>query len=193
MIITIQQLKDKYKDYVDINGKISRDLKSKKLFSLVKGVYETDATVDGIKLAQFIYAPSYISFDYAMSKYGLIPERVYDYTCATYNKRKKKVYSNHFGTYTYRDVPKEVFKLGIIIKIDGNYSYHIATPEKALCDKLYTISPRKNINELKELLFDDLRIDKNEFYKLNKDDLLKLAIHYHTNNLNLLTKLIKGE
>lgn len=193
MIITIQQLKDKYKDYVDINGKISRDLKSKKLFSLVKGVYETDANVEGIKLAQFIYSPSYISFDYAMSKYGLIPERVYDYTCATYNKRKKKVYSNHFGTYTYRDVPKEVFKLGIIIKIDGNYSYHIATPEKALCDKLYTISPRKNICELKELLFDDLRIDKNEFNKLNKDDLLKLAMHYHTNNLNLLTKLIKGE
>ena len=63
MIITIQQLKDKYKDYVDINGKISRDLKSKKLFSLVKGVYETDANVDGIKLAQFIYSPSYISFD----------------------------------------------------------------------------------------------------------------------------------
>ena len=39
--------------------------------------------------------------------------------------------------------------------------------------------------------FDDLRIDEDEFSKLNKDILEKLAPLYHSTNLNLLAKLIR--
>ena len=45
-------------------------------------------------------------------------------------------------------------------RIQGDYSYRIATPCKALCDKLYTMSHCKNKKELRYLLFDDLRIDE---------------------------------
>lgn len=107
--------------------------------------------------------------------------------------KKIKTYTNYFGTFIYRDVPKEVFNLGVLVLMDGMYSYHIATVEKALCDKLYIISPVKNINELKELLFNDLRIDEDAFNGLNKKDILVLAPLYHCKNLNLLVKLIGGK
>lgn len=191
MIVTVQQLKEKYNNYSNILAKINREVKSGKLFPLVKGFYETDPNTNGVKLAQIVCGPSYISFDFALSYYGLIPEGVYTYTCATFNKRKSKMFTNHFGTYTYRDVPKNVFNLGVTAKVDGSYVYQIATPEKALCDKLYTISPVKSKKNLQLLLFDDLRIYKNEFDMLNKEDLLNLAPLYHSKNLNLLIKLIK--
>lgn len=194
MIITTQQLKEKYAQLSNPIGKISRDIKNKKIFPLVKGVYETDANVHGSKLAQFIYGPSYLSFDYVLFVHGLIPESVYNtFTCATFNKRKIKTYTNYFGTFIYRDVPKEVFNLGVVVLMDGMYSYQIATIEKALCDKLYTLSPVKNINDFKELLFNDLRIDEDIFNTLNKDDILKLAPLYHSKNLNLLIEFVGGK
>ena len=194
MILTTQQLKEKYAYLSDPVGKISRDIKNKKIFPLVKGVYETDANVHGSKLAQFIYGPSYLSFDYVLHIQGLIPEMVYNtFTCATYNKRKVKTYTNYFGTFIYRDVPKEVFNLGINVLIDGQYSYQVATPEKAICDKLYILTPVKDVSDLRKMLFDDLRIDEEVFYNLNKEDILKIAPLYYSKNLNLLVKFIKGE
>ena len=194
MILTIQQLKENYKNFVDAKGKIKRDVRDGKLFPLVRGLYETNSNVEGFKLAQFIYGPSYLSFDYALYRYGLIPEAVYNtFTCASFNKNKIKTYTNYFGTFIYRDVPKTVFRLGIIVKQEDNYVYQIATPEKALCDKLYITSPIKNLKSLKELLFADLRIDEDSFKKLNKQDILSLAPLYHSANLNLLVKYLKGD
>jgi hypothetical protein len=102
-----------------------------------------------------------------------------------------KKYQNHFGTFTYRDVPAEVYPFGVLIREENGYSYQIATPEKALCNKLYTISPANNLTELKELLFNDLRIDGDEFAKLDKDIITTIATLYHSKNLTLLTKLIR--
>lgn len=193
MIITTQQLKEQYSDYVDLNGRIARDVKQGKLFPLVKGVYETNPNADGSKLAQFIYGPSYLSFDYALAEYGLIPEAVHAFTCATFNKRKTKTYENKFGTFIYRDVPINAFSYGVIAKVDGDYVYQTATPEKALCDKLYSISPIKSIKGLKNLLFEDLRIDEDKFNELNRQEILELAPLYHSTNLNFLAKFIKGK
>ncbi len=194
MIITIAQLKQRYQTIVDKNGKIAREIKQGKLFPLVKGLYETNPDTDGAKLAQFIYGPSYLSFDYVLNKNGLIPEAVYKtFSCATYNKRRIKTYTNHFGTFIYRDIPKDVFHLGIQVIQEGEYTYLLATSEKALCDKLYTLPPVRTMKALRTLLFDDLRLDETEFARLNKDDILELAPLYHSNNLHWLTKLIKGE
>ena len=63
MILNTQQLIKKYDNYVDPKGKISRDVKNGKLFCVRRGLYETNKNVDGLKLAQFIYSPSYVSFE----------------------------------------------------------------------------------------------------------------------------------
>lgn len=127
-----------------------------------------------------------------MSAYSLIPEAVYNaYTSATFNKNKIKQYQNHFGTFTYRDIPAEVYPLGVLLHEENGYYYQIASPEKALCDKLYTLPTAKKLTELQALLFNDLRIDEQEFAKLDKASIAELAPLYHATNLKLLNKLIK--
>lgn len=194
MILTVEDLRNKFSDYIDIKGKIRREVAKSNLFPLGKGLYETDKNISGKYLAGYIYGPSYLSFDYALYLYGLIPEAVYNtFTSATFNKRKRKEYSNYFGLFVYRDVPTEVFSLGVKVYVENGYSYQLATPEKALCDKLYTLSPVQSIKALRDTLFEDLRIDVNEFEKLNKQDICELASLYHSTNLDLLAKLVKGE
>ncbi len=193
MILSYEDLSLRYKNYSNINNKISRDVKSGEFFAISKGLYETDKNTPGHYLASYIYGPSYLSFDYALSKYGMIPEAVYKtYTSATFKKNKRKTYSNVFGDFLYRDVPEGVYMFGVKAVVENGYTYHIATPEKALCDKLYTMKPVKNLEELRNLIFNDLRIDEGLFRKLDFEFITEISGGYKSNNLNLLDKLVKG-
>lgn len=193
MIVTVDDLLLKYKNYTDARGKIKRDIDSGGLFPLVRGIYETDKNVSGMFLASYIYGPSYLSFDYALAYYGMIPEKVYIYSSATYNKRKVKRYSNRFGDFIYRDVPSEAYPLGVRTIEENGYVCLMASAEKALCDKLYTMPPIKSVKALKEMLFIDLRIDEDIFMALNADDIICIASKYRSSNLNLLIKLVGRE
>lgn len=193
MIITNLELKEKYKNYADVNGKIKRDIDKGLLFPLVRGIYETDSNVDGFLLASSIYGPSYLSFEYALSIHNLIPERVVVYTNATFNKRKSKLYQNHFGLFTYRDVPKKAFPYMVKAHEEDSYVYFIASPEKALCDLLYIKEPVLSIKALKVLMFEDLRINKDVFNQLNFEDILSLTDKYISNNIKYLKKYIERE
>ena len=188
MIITNRIAKNNLEQYSNKNSKISRDIKDRKLFKIITGLYETDSKTPGYLLAGSIYGPSYISFDFALSFYGMIPERVTTITCATNNKKKTKEYNTDFGVFTYRDVPILAYPEEIILKVEGDYSYQIASREKALCDKLYTLSPLNNYAELENMLFNDLRIDTDEFNKLDVSKIEKLSELYHSSNVSLLSK-----
>ena len=193
MIVTISDLKEKYKNYSDINGKIKRDVANKILFPVVRGIYETNEHTSGYLLASFIYGPSYLSFEYALSFHNLIPEKVISYTNATYNKRKSKTYQNSFGLFLYRDVPKDVYPYFINAYEQDKYAYFIASPEKAICDMLYILPPVKSVRGLKALLFENLRIDISEFKSLNFENMKFLTDKYVSKNIKLLRKLIESE
>ena len=162
MIKTTAMLLEELKGYASPKSKLSRMAERGECFPITRGIYETDPNVPAHLLAGSIYGPSYISFEYALSYYGLIPEAVYTVTCATFEKKKKKKYETAFGTFTYRDVPSEAFPLGISLVQEGDYFYRIAEPEKALCDQLYTMPPMPNRNALSRLLTEDLRIEETE-------------------------------
>lgn len=193
MILTTLDLKEKYKNYTDVNGKIKRDMDKGILFPLVRGIYEINSQADGYLLASYIYGPSYLSFEYALSFHHIIPERVVVYTNATFNKRKSKSYQNHFGLFTYRDVSKEAFPFMVKAYEEDVYAYFIASPEKALCDLLYIKKPVLSIKELKMLLFIDLRINKDAFDQFNFQDILFLSSKYISNNIKYLKKYIESE
>ena len=159
MVITTSMARYSLNNYSNKNSKISRDIRDEKLFKIITGLYETNPNIPGYYLAGSIYGPSYISFEFALSFYGLIPERVSTITCATFNKKKKKQYNTNFGVFTYRDVPILAYPEEILLKQEGDYSYQIATKEKALCDKLYTLKPLYNYSNLEKMLFNDLSID----------------------------------
>ena len=191
MIITNNIAKDNLHDYANKNNKISRDIRDGKLFKIVTGLYETDPNTPGYLLAGSICGPSYISFEYALSYYGLIPERVSIITCATFGKKKAKKFETSFGVFTYRDVPALAYPEEIILVEENNYTYQIATKEKALCDKLYTLKPLKNYKNLETMLFSDLRIDSEEFWKLDTQKIERLSTFYHSTNIQLLAKYMR--
>ena len=191
MVITNKIAKSNLMSYSNKNNKISRDIRDGKLFKIITGLYETDPNTPGYLLAGSIYGPSYISFEYALSFYGLIPERVTTITCATFDKKKKKQYETDFGIFIYRDVPILVNPEEIILKEENNYSYQIATPEKALCDKLYTLTPLNNYSNLENMLFNDLRIDEEGFNKLDVKKIEKLCELYHSTNVDLLYRYMR--
>ncbi|MCR5662787.1 MAG: hypothetical protein K6G50_11785 [bacterium] len=188
MIVSTPMLMDQFSKYSDTAGKILRMKRCGELFPLTRGIYETDGNVPGYCLAGAIFGPSYLSFDYALANYGLIPEAVYAYTSATFSKKKAKELENHFGRFSYRDVPSEAYPFGIAIKEENGYFYRIASPEKALCDKLYAMPPVTSQTEIEKLLFEDLRLDRAEFAMLNFDDILQIGDKYHSNNLKYLMK-----
>lgn len=193
MVITTSILKNQYKDYSNPLDKIKREVDSGALIRLYKGLYETNRNVDPFLLAPLILSPSYLSFEWALSYYGLIPEKVVAITSASLKVRKNKTYINFFGRFEYSDVSPEVFSEGLANLSDDEYTVRIATKEKAICDSLSKWRVVNSVKELKELLFDDKRIDEDEFKTCDFGLLLRLASLYKKTNLTLLSKFIKEE
>ena len=193
MIMTGEMIIEKFyskERYSNPRMKLSRDVKEGKFKRLKRDLYETDPTAPNIALAQSIYGPSYISFDYALSYYDMIPEYARNITSATCGKHKDKRFDTDFCSFYYTDVPALVFPVGIVHVDFRGYSYNIATREKALCDKLYKIPPVTKMNEFEELLFDDIRLDEDILYDLDRGTIGLLNGLYRCRNINMLTKFL---
>ena len=194
MIYDFQSLSIKYKQYSNIYQKINNECKKGILVKIKRGLYSDDLYNDKEVIANICYNPSYISFEYALSYYGVIPEFVSTFTSATFGKKNNKIYHMKDCTFDYKNVPDEVFPMGILImKNSKDISYKIASKEKALCDLLYSKYPVRSIKDLKTLLFEDMRIDENELLKMNVEFIKEIAPLYHSNSLNVLKKYLNKE
>ena len=189
MIKTTAMLLDELHSYRNPRDKLARMVQNKECVPIIQGLYETDSSTPGYRLANCICTPSYLSFEFALSYHGLIPEAVYNFTSATFEK--KKIYKTPFGVFTYRDVPSAVYPYGITCFSEQGYAIQIASPEKALCDELYIQSPVASQGELKELMFDGLRIDWDAFCKLSVEDVAFLNGKYHCTNIQKLQKIME--
>ena len=123
----------------DLN-QIERWRKQGLVLQLRRGLYmfgkaERKIEPSRLYLAGQIYQPSYVSLEYALSRYGLIPERVADVTSVT--TRKTARFANDFGTFTYQTVKPAAFRGFIAQKDESGLSYFIAEPEKAVADFVY--------------------------------------------------------
>ena len=193
MIFTTSMLKEKYHNYANPLDKIKRDTDNEVLIRLTRGLYEDDKTVNPCFLASSILSPSYLSFDYALSYYGLIPEKVFSITSASLNMRKNKTFTNKFGRFEYSDITINAFSEGLTYLENGDYIVKIATKEKAICDCLSKWRVVNSVKKLKELLFIDKRIDEEEFSTCDFKLMMRLASLYKKTNLDILIKLIRKE
>ncbi len=158
--------------YIGINDKIKHLRESGFIQNLKKGLYlHTSPFLNNIYsreiIANILLSPSYISFDYALSFYNLIPESVYDVSSAT--TKRSKEFENCTGKYSYKQVKKELYPIGLTIEKSKSGNFLIATKEKALCDKVYYTKNVKitNKQEMRDFLIDDLRIDVDELGDCN--------------------------
>ena len=179
------------KEYANPMCKLGRLVKEGKYTPIIRGSYETDPNTSGYLLST-IYSPSYLSFEYALSRYGLIPEAVFEYTSASYGKNRTKEYRTSFGVFTYRDVPKNVFPIGVRLIEEGDYCYWMATPEKALCDQLYSMKPIEGKRYLEEILFDDLRLYAKGLDEMDVSMISRLSKGYRCKNVSYLDDYLRS-
>ncbi|MBI5804825.1 type IV toxin-antitoxin system AbiEi family antitoxin domain-containing protein [candidate division TA06 bacterium] len=110
------------------------------LIRLRRGFYllsDQDRTVtpSALYLANQLYPPSYLSLEYALGHYGLIPEAVAQITSVT--TRKTKIFRNRWGDFRYRHLAQNLFWGFEAIKDENGYTVLMAGPEKALLDFFY--------------------------------------------------------
>jgi hypothetical protein len=184
------------KGYKNPNDKIKEMVKKKEIIRIRRSLYILGDFYDNYfskeLIANSLYGPSYISIDYALSYYGLILERVYEVTSITTKTAKK--YNTPIGRFTYVKSPVCLYKIGIDIKTTNRYSFMIATPTKALCDKL-VFTKNLNIVSVKsmlEYLIDDLRMDIEKLKELDLETIQKcMECNYKARVLNFLYESIK--
>lgn len=114
-------------------------------------------------VANRIYRPSYISLQYAMAHYGMIPEAVMQITSVTTLKTDSFV--NKFGEFYYQSVKNELMTGYKPLMMQDGRSIMFAHPEKALFDFLY-LNPYYNTEEgMEELRLDEDFMSEDFDYK----------------------------
>ncbi|MFH1244557.1 MAG: hypothetical protein V1487_03235 [bacterium] len=117
---------------------LQKGVKDQLFLRLKNGLY-TLATDPArtVEIANRLYSPSYLSFEYALSHYNLIPETIYSITSAT--PKTTREYGVAGITYSYTTIPPLAYT-GYLPLTQDYRSYLIAEPEKAVADYLYLLS-----------------------------------------------------
>lgn len=186
---------DSLKNYASPKAKLTSMIKSGEVIKVKRGLYvdSTQGTYSLKTVANKIFGPSYISFEYALSYYNLIPERVETILSASMGKNKTRIYQTPLGTFLYKSINPEVYPYGILRIEEETGPFLIATREKALCDTLSKVSTIMNFSSLENLLFDDLRIDRDELQNCSLEDFNMLIPLYRKKNLRMFLKFLNRE
>jgi predicted transcriptional regulator of viral defense system len=170
--LTYSFIMDCLKAYKAPRNKLSKLLKSKALIRVKKGFYVFNSPlrqgpVCKEYLSNIMFGPSYVSLEWALSFYGMIPEGVEEVTSVT--SKKNKNFETPIGRFSYTHCHVNYYSQGIVLQDISSYQkYLIASKEKALCDLLVLRRGMiKSIKELKEMLYEDFRIDEDELLNLN--------------------------
>ena len=192
-----QTLVDCLKGYARPRDKISDLLIKGSIIRITKGLYifgddYRRRPFSREILANLIYGPSYISLDYALQHYGLIPERVEAVTSVTTGRSRR--FSTPVGLFTYRMISLEAFRVGMDrIEIGDGRAFLMATPAKALADKLYNVRGIgiQSQRELSDYLERDLRVDPAVLRELNPAELETIARGYQSRKIRMLSNLVR--
>ncbi|NGX61362.1 MAG: hypothetical protein K940chlam9_00847 [Chlamydiae bacterium] len=137
-------------------------------------------------LANLIYGPSYVSYEYALAYYELIPERVPVVTSAS--SKRIKHFLTPVGTFVYHYLALKKFSVGITwASLDEATHFLIATREKALADTVARMKSFPNRDDLFQYLVEGMRIEEEELKKLRPSLLVEIAAVYQNKNVTLLS------
>lgn len=148
------------------------------LIRLKQGLYGLRTDRSGEEMvANRLYRPSYISFEYALAYYQIIPEMPYEITSAT--TKPTRVFEADGKTYRYLTIKSSSYT-GYVVERRDEERFLIAEPEKALADYFYFVAlGKKAIPE---------RLDVG---KINKERLMEYVRDYGRSGLiNLLNKYV---
>src|SRR5262249_43347469 len=152
--IETQNLIPLLENYTNPRDFLSRMVKKGELIRLKNGFFVISEKIEKSpvpyeQIANLLYGPSYISFEWALSYYGMIPEGVYVITSAA--ATKSKCFTTPLGTFDYIYLSHFRYAIGIDQKENASGRFLIATAEKALADLVHF--KNKNLSS-KDLLID---------------------------------------
>ncbi|HBQ50614.1 hypothetical protein A3B42_01885 [Candidatus Daviesbacteria bacterium RIFCSPLOWO2_01_FULL_38_10] len=160
---------------------LNRLVKEGLLTRLKKGVYVLKINPPSEEeIANVLYKPSYISFEYALAYYNIIPEMTYQITSAT--TKPTRLFKVGYNSFTYYTIKLEAYT-GYTLVQRGEKRFYIAEPEKALVDYLYIISLGQ-----RSLLGGRSMNDRMELKSLDKEKILIFARLYDWPRLDRLIK-----
>lgn len=197
--ITHQMVLSLLADYKRPNDKIHDLIKKGDLQVLRRGLYMADSLFSVVQPEPFLIAnhlmgPSYVSIDSALSYYGLIPEKVFEISCVTIKQSRK--FSNATGNYHYIQLPLPYYSFGINnVVFNGNQSVMLASPEKAIFDKIVTTKGVvfRSIYQAHQYLLQNLRVDEEGLKKLNLEEMkLWIADAPKNTSLKIVIKMIES-
>ncbi len=188
MYIDALTISDEYKNYASPRNKVSRMNRSGDLIRIRRGLYlkKNDPDISLRILANIIYGPSYISYKYAMSYHGLIPEQVKSITSAVFRKNKTKTFRTPLSEFRYYLIPVDAYPYGVMRLPEGQSFFLIASPEKALCDTIIKVRPVGSRKDFEILLHENLRIEREDVLNLDAGAIGFLAPLYRRTNVNQL-------
>lgn len=136
-------------------------------------------------LSQFIYRPSYVSLQTALSLYGLIPEGIFSTTAVS--TLKTMTFKNEVSSFAYQTIsPKLFWGYERFMMKNGKQAFNLASLEKALLDFLY-LNPYYNTEEdFIELRFDDYIMND----VLDRETLLSYSQRFGVSSLDHRLRLL---
>jgi hypothetical protein len=145
----------------NIRTALYRFRKSGRILELRRGVYAFQERyrkipLTGMAVAGFLYPPSYLSGLWALSWYGVIPEKTMVYTSVT--TRTTRTFENSFGRFRYRTVKRSMFHGFETQQVAGD-SIRLASPEKALMDLWYLDAGEWSPHRMESMRFEPGAID----------------------------------
>ncbi len=157
-ISDIEKITDSNRDALYV--KLNRWVKMGILERIGKGLYIPGGEkIEIEKIAMELYPPCYLSFESALSRYGVLNLIPYTITFATTRKTKRWIIGKR--ELLFRKIKKDLFwGYGVQGKI------YIASPEKAFVDQVYLYLRGKAEIDLDEI--DLKKLKEEEVYKIVK-------------------------
>lgn len=148
------------KELLKIRVQLSRWVKSGRLIKVRNGIYALTDTYktgpsDREYIATFAIRPSYISLEYALAGYGLIPEYVPNITLVTTKRPRKLKFSDNLFIYKHI-MPRLLW--GYVAKGEKNFEAFYAEPEKALLDLFYLTKGKLDLAYMEEMRFQNTEV-----------------------------------
>jgi predicted transcriptional regulator of viral defense system len=138
---------------------------------LHRGVYQLALRPGDVpRTANLLYMPSYLSFESALARHGILSQIPYTVTFATTRRSKRMILGTTVAQF--HQLRSELF-FGYTLE-QGLY---LAEPEKALLDELYLLKRGKASLELSELRLADISPEKLLSYTDRFPPYVQKAVH----------------
>ena len=137
-----------------IRLQLDRWSKAGKVLRIHKGLYTLadeyrKVPIEPAYIAQHLHGPAYVSLQYALSWYHLIPEDVPLVTCVT-TARPKEIHTA-LGFFRYRHIKPDYFRGFHSVSLTTGDEVLFALPEKALLDLVYLTPGADSIEYIHEM------------------------------------------